>query len=223
VTYFQAGHPPTPQKETTMATIPATGNTDNTKPDFVDQLLDHKEFIRTLEMLAPDHSYMRHAHLLPPLEYFETVDWYVQVLKLFEKAIRRTEGFYQFNPTPRQLVLNGKRLMKWEASQRKPRSGDDDRRKRALGLLDWRCRALAEVGEGSRDDQTNAALRYLSPLVNEGWLTRADLADAIIDASHRNGHIPGNKSCRAVEYDIDRALTKFSEPFGWERLDNDAR
>jgi hypothetical protein len=40
LTYSEPGEPPAPQKETTMATIPATGNTDNTKPDFVEKSLE---------------------------------------------------------------------------------------------------------------------------------------------------------------------------------------
>jgi hypothetical protein len=48
------------------------------------------------------------------------------------------------------------------------------------------------------------------------------LADAVIDASHRTGHIPSNKSTQQVERDIERAVSKFTEAFPWGRLDNDA-
>ena len=121
-------------------------------------------------------------------------------------------------------------LSQWEASRRRGRGSPDDadKRKRALGLLNWRCfvggsrtQALAQVGVGTPDVETNAALRYLAPLVNEGDLTREELADAIVDASQRNRLIPDNKGRWQVEADIDRALSKFGEPFDWDRLDND--
>jgi hypothetical protein len=231
VTYFQAGHPPTPQKETTMATIPATGNTDNTKPDFVDQLLAIKESQRRRELLDVSHT----ARLLPPLDEYNSINEYERTLELFKTASATTQvSFYRFNPTMAQRRANADVLARWEVSRRRPRGkpSDDDRRKRALGLLDWRvysgngigyyrAPALAKVQEGERDVQTRDAMRYLAPLVNEGHLTRAELHNAIIEASEINEHIPLNKSRSVVERQIDDAITKFTEPFGWERLDAD--
>jgi hypothetical protein len=218
-----------------MATIPATGNTDNTKPlDFVDQLLALKESDRAAELLDASHSYMRHAHLLPPRQEFATVDEYVRLLKRFERAPATQVSFYRFLPTMAQRRANADVLARWEASQRRPRGrpNDDDRRKRALGLLDWRiysgngigyyrAPALWNVSEGERDVQARDAMRYLAPLVGEGHLTRAELHNAIIEACEHNKHIPDNKSRRFVERQIDDAITKFTEPFAWERLDND--
>jgi hypothetical protein len=219
-----------------MAIVPAEGNTDNAKPDFVDQLLAIKESQRRRELLDVSHDYMRNAHLLPPYQEFDTVDRYVYVLKRFEQAIRHADGFYQFNPTTAQLWLNGKRLLEWEASQRRPRGrpNDDDRRKRALGLLNWRiytgrnigkhyAPALWNVSEGERDVQARDAMRYLAPLVNDGSLTRDELHNAIIDACGHNKHIPENKSRSFVERQIDDAIAKYTEAFPWERLADDVR
>jgi hypothetical protein len=214
-----------------MAIVPAEGDTDNAKPDFVDQLLAIKESQRRRELLDVSHSYMRNAGLVPPLDEFGTVDEYVRLLGQFERAPATQISFYRFLPTMAQRRANADVLTRWAAAQRKPKSSDGDRRKRALGLLDWRiytgngigyyrAPALAKVQEGERDVQTRDAMRYLAPLVNEGYLSRAELHNAIIEASEINKHIPLNKSRSVVERQIDDAITKFTEPFGWERLDD---
>jgi hypothetical protein len=192
-----------------------------TAPDFVDQVLALRESERRRELLDVSHT----ARLLPPLDEYNSINEYVRALELFKTARGRV-GFYRFNPTMAQRRANADALTRWVAAQRRPRPGDDDRRKRALGLLNWRIytgrNALTKTPQGGRDDETNSALRYLAPLVNENWLTRDELADAIIDASHRTGHIPSNKSTQQVERDIERAVSKFTEAFPWGRLDNDA-
>ena len=200
-------------------------NTRVVPDDFIDNVRRLDAARRERELLHRSQPYMRHAHLLPPREEFSSLDWYVKVLKLFERVTQ--VSFYRFLPTLAQRRINAQWLMEWEASQRRTRGkqSDDQKRKRALGLLDWRCftgtRALAALPEGLRDHETNAALRYLAPLVNEGCLTREELTDAIIDGSQRNGHIPNNKHRRQVEADIDRAISKFAKPFDWDRLNND--
>jgi hypothetical protein len=199
--------------------------------DFVDQVLALRESDRIAELLDRSNDYMRNAHLLPARDEFETVDEYVRLLQRFQRAPATQVSFYRFLPTPNQRRANADVLARWEAAQRKPRSGDDDRRKRALGLLHTWCfvhrsrgrPALGNVQEGERDAETRDAMRYLAPLVNEGHLTSAELHNAIIDASERNGHIPGNKSRSFVERQIDAAIAKFTEPFSWGRLDKDVR
>lgn len=198
-----------------------------TSDDFVENVFRLYEAKRERELLDRRQPYMRNAHLLPPRDEFASLDWYVHVLKLFEQANTELGGIYRFLPTLAQRRSNGEKLMDWEASQRRTRvePSDDEKHKRAVGLLDWRCftgkSPLATQPKGGRDDETNKALRYLAPLVNEGSLTRDELTRAVIDASRRNGHIPNNKHPRQVESDIDRAISKFTEPFNWDRLDND--
>jgi hypothetical protein len=199
--------------------------------DFVARLKHDDEINEMRAALDPRlHSYMRNAHLLPPREEFATWRWYVDVLKMFERAPTKLP-MYRFRPTAEQRRLNAETLMAWDAARRSAR-GDPSkgRRKRALRLLQWRCfgprrnkPALADVKEGERDDETLYARRYLAPLVNEGWLSRAELADAIVEASHRNGHIPDNKTVAQVERQIDGDIAKYTEPFDWERLDGDVR
>jgi hypothetical protein len=199
-----------------------------TAPDFVDQVRADKESERIAELLGSS-CYMRGADLLlPPRHEYSSGGEYIRLLERFKRAPAARISFYRFLPTLAQRRANVDALTRWEASQGRPRPGDDDRRKRALGLVEWWCfhrpkggTPLAKTPQGGRDDETNKALRALAPLVNEGCLTRADLAAAIIEASHCNGHIPENKSRGAVEYDIDRAIAKFTEAFPWERLDND--
>jgi hypothetical protein len=211
-----------------------TGDLPKVLQEWSDEI--DKEVWRTRTLLDPLNGYMRDAHLLPPLERFKSVDRYVHVLKLFQKVVRArrvTGGFHLYAPTEEEKISNGRRLMTLQAEQRKPRPGDDDKRKRALGLLDWRifsghsigefyAPALAHVGEsecGGRDVQTRNAMRFLAPLVSEGHLTRAELVDAIVEASEKNEHIPKNKSRSFVERQIDDAITKFSHPFDWGRLE----
>jgi hypothetical protein len=201
-------------------------NSPASAPDFVDQLLALRESERIAELLGSS-PYMRHADLLlPPRHEYSSGGEYIRLLERFQRAPVTRISFYRFLPTLAQRRANADALTRWVAAQRRPRPGDDDRRKRALGLLNWRIytgrNALAKTPQGGRDDETNSALRYLAPLVNENWLTRDELADAIIDASHRTGHIPSNKSTQQVERDIERAVSKFTEAFPWGRLDNDA-
>lgn len=100
----------------------------------------------------------------------------------------------------------------------------DTTRKRALGLVDWWCftgdprkgAPLARMLPGGRDELAKDLLRALAPLVNDGTLSRSELADAVIEASQRCGHIPGNKTVAEVERDVDRAIGKFTEPFDWD-------
>jgi Bifunctional DNA primase/polymerase, N-terminal len=189
---------------------------------------------RARELLDPAHSYMAHADLLPARDQFDSIDRYVQVLKLSEKAVFKAKHrFYLNSPTTSQRWYNAAQLRKWEAEQRKPRTDDSDKRKRALGLLDWRIYTGRNIGKhyapalkwvkedtyGGRDFQTLYTMRFLAPLVGEGHLSRAELVDAIIDASKYNEHIPENKTQSFVERQIDTAITKFSHPFDWERLD----
>ncbi|OSC30695.1 hypothetical protein B8W69_06570 [Mycobacterium vulneris] len=124
-----------------------------------------------------------------------------------------------------------------ESAKRRASMSDDDRHERALRLLDWRCftgqrcgkqgfpaLALLTGGDHSpRDAETNKALRYLAPLVNDQDLTREDLRDAIIRANELNGSLsdPKNKNRAQVEADIDRAISKFTEPFDWTRMDSE--
>jgi hypothetical protein len=216
--------------------IPAAWTDHLPREDFPDRIHYDNEIVRIRALLDRSHSYMRNAHLLPPRDEFVSVDWYVQVLRMFERAPAAKLKIYRFLPTPEQRRANGEELMEWDAAQRRSRSlpTDDGRSKRALGLLDWRCftaegirkrdgsrvPALAKVPEGIRDVETRDAMRYLAPLVNDGHLTRGELHDAIIDASLQNRHIPDNKSQRFVERQIDHAITKFST-FDWDRLDDD--
>ena len=217
--------------------IPAAWTDHLPREDFIDRIDYGNEIERIRILLDRSHTHMHNAHLLPPPEKFASVDWYVQVLNLFERAPAAKLKIYRFLPTLEQRHANGEELMEWNAAQRRSRRSptDDDRAKRALGLLDWRCftaegirkrdgsrvPALAKVSEGIRDVETRDAMRYLAPLVNDGHLTCGELHDAIIDASLQNRHIPDNKSQRFVERQIDDAITKFSGPFDWDRLDDD--
>jgi AAA domain len=63
-------------------------------------------------------------------------------------------------------------------------------------------------------------LRYLAPLVNDGDLSESALRTSIIDVSERTRHIPDNKSRKQVDADIDRALSKYTEPFDWAALES---
>ena len=209
--------------------IPAAWTDHLPRKDFIDSIDYDNEIERIRILLDRSHSYMRNAHLLPPPDEFGSADEYVHVLERFERAPATQVSFYRFNPTTEQLRANAAVLSRWHAAQHRPRSGSD-RQKRAAGLLDWRCftantmktTALARIRIGEREEQTRNALRYLAPLVNEGHLTRDQLADAIIDASWRNGHLPDNRTLGVLEDDIDRAISKYAEPFDWDRLDDDA-
>lgn len=184
--------------------------------------------------LDPSHSYMRNVDLVPPPEEFETGREYIKVLRLFERAPASEVAFYRFNPTLQQRRLNAKVLAEWASVRKKPRSADDDKRKRkrALGLLNWRCFTGTNIGWQRapalalldpdchiRDVQTRDAMRFLAPYVNEGWLTGDEMRDAIVDASYRNKHIPENKSRAFVEHQVDTAINRFTEPVDWESLD----
>jgi hypothetical protein len=189
----------------------------------VDRLKADDEAQRERELTSPTQTYMRNAHLLPPREEYATVDWYVTVLTLFQRAPANLK-IYRFSPTRAQRRISLDELLEWEAAQRSSRGNPsaDDRRKRALGLLhSWcfvrRSRGRAPLADippdTERDEATKDALRYRAPLVNDGSLSRDDLACNIIDASESNGHIPGNKSLAQVEADIDRAISKYTEAF----------
>lgn len=156
-------------------------------------------------------------------------------------AIQEGVTLYVAPDIPKVRQHNVAARKQWEAAQevRRRESAQiregmsvTQRGKRALGLLEWRCftgtlhdgtPALARLARDSsmRDDQTNCALRYLAPLVNDGDLTREELRRAILDASERNGHLGDNKSQTQIDRDIDRAISKFTEPFDWTRLDQD--
>lgn len=136
------------------------------------------------------------------------------------------------NIAARQTWKSHQEARRRESARIRASMSPGSRAKRALGLVEWRCSTgpscngvppLALLGRDShmRDDQTNRALRYLAPLVNDGDIDREDLRDAILDASRRNGHLPDNKSETQIERDIDRAISKFTEPFDWTRLDQD--
>jgi hypothetical protein len=199
--------------------------------DFIANVQAAHTAERERELTDPAQPYMRNAHLLPPRDEYESVDEYVRLLERFARVPATEASFYRFLPTIAQRRANAAVLAQWHAAQQTAR-GPRDKRKRAQGFLIWRCftgdwigvdkaPALAKLSEGNRDTQTNAALRYLAPLVNDGSLSHGELADAIIGASQRNGHIPDNKSRAQVEADIDRAIGMFTEPFDWGRPDDD--
>jgi hypothetical protein len=180
---------------------------------------------RERELLDRSNTYMRSAHLMPPRDEFSDVHSYVRLLKQCERAPATEVIFYRFNPTLAQRRANASVLKEWLAAQNK--RGRGNRHSRAMGLVhNWcfvaRSRGrvpLASVPCGERDDTTIRVIRYLAPLVNDGSITRDQLVDAIIEASIRNGHIPGNKNQWFVERQIDDAIAKFTEPFDWDRLD----
>jgi putative transposase len=68
-----------------------------------------------------------------------SVDEYVRLLKRFERVPAAQVSFYRISPTMAQRRANANVLTRWEAAQRKPKPGDGDKRKRALGLLKWWC------------------------------------------------------------------------------------
>lgn len=207
---------------------------DDSGDDFPTMCQKLTERERQRNLLDKSHDYMRNADLLPPCDEFADVDCYVAVLRLFARAPTSLQ-IYRFLPTLAQRRLNAETLMRWQASKPRGRPSDSDYRKRALGLLRWRCfdadsirkrdghcvPALAKLAPNTvRDVETRDAMRFLAPLVNDGHLTRGELCDAIIEASLINGHIPDNKSQRFVARQIDDAIAKFSEPFDWSRLDD---
>jgi hypothetical protein len=134
--------------------------------DFIDQILYEKRIDEIRELVGREQPYMRNAGLLPHRGEFATVDWYVQLLKLFEQALRKIDGFYQFMPTPAQQWLNAEALIEWDSVQRSRKSPVtnnpldawlaaipkvvDDVRNTKLGnrngRLRWGAYRLAELG-----------------------------------------------------------------------------
>ena len=86
-----------------------------TPDDFIDNVRRLNAAIREYALLHRNQPYMRNAHLLPPSEEFSSVDSYVKVLKLFERAPVTEVYFYRFLPTLAQrranaeVSANGKR------------------------------------------------------------------------------------------------------------------
>ena len=70
-----------------------------TPDDFIDNVRRLNPPIREYALLHRNQPYMRNAHLLPPSEEFSSVDSYVKVLKLFERAPVTEVYFYRFLPT----------------------------------------------------------------------------------------------------------------------------
>jgi AAA domain len=105
---------------------------------------------------------------------------------------------------------------RWQATHN---LSGDELRNRAVGLLDWKHNKLAALEPNTtRDDDTSRAIWYLAGLVNDGHLDRAEVTDTLLDASHANRHIPGNKSEAQVRDDINRGLTKAPHGFDWDRM-----
>lgn len=142
--------------------------------------------------LHPAQSYMRNARLLPPRNEFETLDWYVAVLKLLDRA-PATLPMFRFSPTLTQRRRNLDTLLTWEAAERHSRGADID--KRLAGWLDntfrnvvndvanapkgtrnsrlcWGARRLAELGFDKAESE-RALLAAAAPWDDcDAWLKR---------------------------------------------------
>lgn len=130
------------------------------------------------------------------------------------------------------LQRNLRSLERWEARQEEkrqtareakpPRDIEGDEGDRALGILQWAEDRLASKTEGERDESTRDAIYFLGKFVNDGYLSRAEVSNAVQRASVHNKHYPENKSINQIEYDIDRGLAKAATDgvhVDWDQID----
>jgi hypothetical protein len=129
--------------------------------------------------------YMRNAHLLPPLDEFSDVDWYVAVLKLFDRA-PATLPMYRFNPTPAQRLHNDRLLMKWEEQERLSRAaarGNVGTDRRLEGWLESTFRNVVNDVASQPHGSRNTRLRWAARRLAELGFDETRCKQALMDAS----------------------------------------
>ncbi|ORA21351.1 AAA family ATPase [Mycobacterium aquaticum] len=122
-------------------------------------------------------------------------------------------------------------LTRWEADHRKPtpkrrngsKYGKDRKRHIALKILDRVERQLSSTAT-CRDDASNTAIYDLGKFVNEGCLSRDEVADSIIRAAYSNGLDKDrrNGGIRKIRNNVPRVLDdaqRNGETVDWTRFD----
>ncbi|BBX91361.1 hypothetical protein H5U98_08885 [Mycolicibacterium boenickei] len=108
---------------------------------------------------------------------------------------------------------------------------DAEKRARATGMLKWTEGYLGRLTD-LRDDETNTQLFKLAVFHNDGLLSEQEIADAVLRASTRNGHLKqrgqprtgpghGNKTRAQISADVRRAISKARQQgqhVDWDRL-----
>jgi hypothetical protein len=100
----------------------------------------------------------------------------------------------------------------------------DRKRYIALKILARVQDGLSTEPEGVRDERTRDAIYDLGKFVNEGWLSRAEVTDAITAAAYANGldRDRDNGGIQKIEDDIPRGLDKAADDrltVDWDRFD----
>jgi hypothetical protein len=190
----------------------------NTSTHFIDWALADQAAQRVREyereLLDPANHYMRHAHLLPPRGEFETLSWYVAVLKLFDRA-PASLSMFRFNPTLAQRRSNAETLMTWEATQRHAR-GAASMDKRLAGWLDNAFHNVVNDVANTLPGNRNGRLRWGARRLAELGFDKDDSMAALEDAARTNGvwTEDGKDQCRAsiksgwnkgIENPVDRS------------------
>jgi hypothetical protein len=175
---------------------------------------------------------------LPPMPSMVVMPWedktdrlvfndHRQQKRMVDEAVKDRVDFEYSPDTPEVEERNAKLLTQWMKERRTRRRNSfhtepnsDRKRKSALDILRKRCDDLARLlPNTTRDVDTRDAIWYLAGLVNDGALSREQVHDAIIDASHANRHYPDNKSIDQIERDIERGLDKAAHGFDWHTTD----
>jgi hypothetical protein len=172
--------------------------------DLVAQCQAMQAQAREAELLAPHQPHMAYAHLLPPVDEFTDVMWYVRVLNKFKKAIAARVRFNMFHPNAEQKRDNAERIMKYEAAQHHTRGGP---RAKALGALRSEAEIVATTPIGGRsvlsrvkvgggNDQLNVSAYTLGAFVNDGDLTETEVTQALMDAAQTWSVPADDDDCR---------------------------
>lgn len=153
------------------------------------------------KLLSPHHGYMRNAHLLPPRDEFETLGWYVAVLKLFERA-PASLPMYRFMPTLAQRRHNAETLMKWEAQQRHSHAsvrGDTGTDRRLTGWLENAFLNVIEDVRATPGGERNTRLHWAARRLAELGFTETESKSALMEASaHWNWSRSGTAQCETT-------------------------
>jgi hypothetical protein len=151
--------------------------------DFVAEIQAMKAAEREAELTDPAQPHVAHAHLLPPRPDFDTLDWYMRVLHMFERCWAdkaNRDMFATSDPDSGERRANAKRLMQWSDTQRDSRDTDGDHAY-ALSALRREADQLARTSSG-RNPKTNSVAYSMGAFVNMGWLTRGEVADELLHA-----------------------------------------
>jgi hypothetical protein len=161
-----------------------TSDSNDTPTDFKDRLDARDAAERERELTDRSQPYMRHAHLFPPRSEFETLEWYVAVLKLFDRA-PTTLPMYRFNPTLEQCRHNGEVLMRWEEQQRVSRAAARGNANMGRRLAGWLDNTFDNVVNdvASTTSGRNTRLRWAARRLAELGFDKADSKTALMDAS----------------------------------------